>query len=148
VSRANRSASLANESGSTLMATSRFSLVSVARHTPIPPTPIRAVTAYGPRRIPRVRANRLDETGGIAMWTRLLLPADRCLGDDYGGDEVAQRQRQSETTRWASNQSPPCDAIEARADVRTSAIERDNQSYAPDWTANLLEQHVPALSCP
>ena len=35
------------------MATCRARLVSVARYTsPIPPTPIWAVTSYGPRRVP------------------------------------------------------------------------------------------------
>src|SRR5438094_9071674 len=37
------------------MATARFKFRSVARYTsPIPPTPIWAVTSYGPRRVPGV----------------------------------------------------------------------------------------------
>ena len=39
------------------MATARFRLLSVALYTsPIPPTPIWAVTSYGPRRVPAVSA--------------------------------------------------------------------------------------------
>ncbi len=54
--RAIRSGSEASAAGSTFTATSRFSLVSVARYTsPIPPTPIWAVISYGPRRVPGVR---------------------------------------------------------------------------------------------
>ena len=54
--RASRSGSEATASGSTLIATWRFRFVSVARYTsPIPPTPICAVTSYGPRRAPGVR---------------------------------------------------------------------------------------------
>ena len=42
------------------MATARFRLMSVALFTsPIPPTPIWAVTSYGPRWVPGVRAKLL-----------------------------------------------------------------------------------------
>src|SRR5438270_8580354 len=55
VNRASRSGSLAKRSGSTLIATSRLSFVSRARHTsPIPPAPIGATISYGPRRVPAV----------------------------------------------------------------------------------------------
>ncbi len=55
--RARRSGSAATCEGSTFTATSRFSFVSVARYTsPIPPSPIWAVTSYGPRQVPGVRA--------------------------------------------------------------------------------------------
>ena len=51
--RCRRSESEATCSGSTLMATVRSKRVSVAYQTsPIPPSPILAVTAYGPRRAP------------------------------------------------------------------------------------------------
>src|SRR5262249_49363770 len=51
--RASRSTSFANSSGRTLMATSRSSLRSRARHTsPIPPLPSREVTSYDPRVFP------------------------------------------------------------------------------------------------
>ena len=55
-------------SGSTLMATVRFRLVSVARYTwPMPPSPMRADTSYGPMRVPGVSdmmfgLNRRDYT--------------------------------------------------------------------------------------
>ena len=69
------SGSEATDPGSTLMATARFRLVSVARYTsPIPPTPIWAVTSYGPRRVPEARANRsVDYTGEAAAQSGLLL---------------------------------------------------------------------------
>ena len=55
-----RSGSVATCSGRTLMATVRSSRVSRASHTsPLPPTPIWAVTSYGPRRVPGVRAKLL-----------------------------------------------------------------------------------------
>ena len=42
-----------NAGGKTFSATSRSSLVSRARHTsPMPPSPILAVTVYGPRVVP------------------------------------------------------------------------------------------------
>ena len=51
-------------SSSGSMATSRPSLVSFAFHTsPIPPTPIWAVTSYGPRRVPGVSAKSLNYMG-------------------------------------------------------------------------------------
>jgi hypothetical protein len=47
--------------GQTLIATWRFSFVSVARYTsPMPPAPIWAVTSYEPRRVPGVRATRVE----------------------------------------------------------------------------------------
>src|SRR5262245_25728331 len=53
--RARRSGSAATICGRTLMATWRLRFVSVARYTsPIPPTPIWAVTSYGPRRVPGI----------------------------------------------------------------------------------------------
>jgi hypothetical protein len=56
---AGRSGASVNESGSTLIATWRFSLVSVARYTsPIPPTPIWATTSYGPMQVPEGRDTR------------------------------------------------------------------------------------------
>src|SRR5262245_38471816 len=67
--RASRSGSLANASGRTLMATSRFRRASRARYTsPIPPAPISAVISYAPRRVPGVRlmgyVRRVDYTEG------------------------------------------------------------------------------------
>ena len=51
--RASRSASRATDPSSTLMATWRFRLVSVARYTsPMPPTPRGDRISYGPRRVP------------------------------------------------------------------------------------------------
>jgi hypothetical protein len=50
------------------MATARFRFVSVARYTsPIPPTPICAVTSYGPRRVPGVRAKGVKATGRLLV---------------------------------------------------------------------------------
>jgi hypothetical protein len=55
--RRNRSESLANPSGRTLMATSRPSLVSRARYTsPMPPAPSGARISYGPSLVPAVSA--------------------------------------------------------------------------------------------
>ena len=51
--RASRSASAANGSGRTLIATSRCSFVSLARYTsPMPPAPMAPTISYGPRRVP------------------------------------------------------------------------------------------------
>ena len=62
VKRASRSASSANGSGSTLRATSRFSLRSRARdRSPMPPAPSGATISYGPR---RRRADRAMGSGG------------------------------------------------------------------------------------
>ena len=56
------------------MATCRARLVSVARYTsPIPPTPIWAVTSYGPRRVPRANdtVSRWNYTGSLRReWIR------------------------------------------------------------------------------
>jgi hypothetical protein len=62
------------------MAIDRFRFVSVARYTsPMPPTPIWAVTSYGPRRVPGCSGNGL----GIirrALWRLLVCPRRvRCL---------------------------------------------------------------------
>ena len=55
--RRNRSGSLANASGRTLMATSRPSLVSRARYTsPMPPAPSGARISYGPSLVREVSA--------------------------------------------------------------------------------------------
>ena len=63
--RASRSASLAKRSGSTLIATSRFSFVSRARYTsPMPPAPREERISYGPRRAPGLRAKRLARVYG------------------------------------------------------------------------------------
>src|SRR5215470_12015752 len=51
--RATRIASLENDAGSTLIATSRPSVVSRARYTsPMPPEPMGSTTAYEPNRVP------------------------------------------------------------------------------------------------
>src|SRR6266550_2482727 len=51
--RARRSASCANASGNTLIATWRPRLVSMARYTsPMPPAPMADRISYGPRRVP------------------------------------------------------------------------------------------------
>ena len=51
--RVTRCGSVATASGSTLIATWRFRLVSLARYTsPMPPAPICAVISYTPRRVP------------------------------------------------------------------------------------------------
>ena len=50
--------------GRILMATWRFSLVSVARYTsPMPPAPICAVISYTPRRVPGLRDNSSNYRG-------------------------------------------------------------------------------------
>ena len=60
------SASAATDAGSTLIATLRFRLVSVARYTsPMPPAPICSVSKKTPRRLPGVRANVGDYMSGV-----------------------------------------------------------------------------------
>src|SRR6266496_1896502 len=87
VNRTSRSASLAKRSGSTLIATSRFSFVSRARYTsPMPPAPRAETISYGPSRWPGVRANcrglygRGDSADGIT-------PVER---QDYIGSDSAR----------------------------------------------------------
>ena len=54
--RPKRSGSSAKTSGRTFKATSWPSFMSLARYTsPMPPWAMRAVTSYGPRRVPGVR---------------------------------------------------------------------------------------------
>ena len=54
-----RSGSLATRASSTLIAKSRFSLVSLVRYTsPMPPAPIAVTIWYGPRQVPGERANQ------------------------------------------------------------------------------------------
>ena len=65
--RATRSASAANASGRTLIATSRSSRVSRARYTsPMPPAPRAETISYGPKRAPGMRATGIavDYMGG------------------------------------------------------------------------------------
>ena len=57
-----------HRSGSTLTATVRFRLVSVARYTsPMPPTPRGETISYGPRRVPGCRGK--GEVDGIILAT-------------------------------------------------------------------------------
>ena len=56
-----------NAYGNTFSATSRSSLVSRARYTsPMPPSPILAVTEYGPRAVPGDRGMATGSAKGLA----------------------------------------------------------------------------------
>src|SRR6187397_66910 len=69
--RARRSASCANASGSTLIATSRPRFLSVARYTsPIPPAPSGTPMVYAPRRVP-----------GVSGMMKPILCATGCSAD-------------------------------------------------------------------
>src|SRR5438477_6636479 len=83
VNRTSRSASLAKRSGSTLIATSRLSLVSRARYTsPMPPAPIGATISYGPRRVPAARGMELQ----IERKALIVLAGDLSVTGKRRGD--------------------------------------------------------------
>ena len=87
--RASRSGSAASAAGSTFSATSRPSLVSVARYTsPMPPAPIGATTSYAPRRLP-----------GDRLRVTLLSGSERTSDAARSVDETVDRVHDEEGAR-------------------------------------------------
>src|SRR5947208_15757896 len=76
--RLRRPASEPRSAGRTLIATSRLSRASRARHTsPMPPAPRREITSYGPSRPPAERLTRLFQPVGYEkIRGKLRIPVD------------------------------------------------------------------------
>ena len=88
----------------TLIATWRFSFVSVARYTsPMPPTPIWATTSYGPRRVPGVKA----KTGAIIRSGGRYRRESPCVSSSASQGSITVRRLEallasSESQRWVA----------------------------------------------